>query len=269
MRRIITLITLLLLSVHSVLAQETEQDGDQFLYNRSIWTHPDRGFYWSPDPKDSKEEAKAKPEKTYPPIQSLKSVEEVKAELNRLRDLAIMTPSETNVKAFLEANKYWMDMSERFADKATVMAWQTPNLDQNTKRPFANSALVNLSTREYRSQEDLAKTLSQDYGIVFFYRSDCSFCHEQAPILKQLEQRYGMSILPVSLDGGGINEFDNAVPDNGFSYKLTQGQGISVTPSLFMISKDKQHVTFLGAGLVALDELLKRMKTVQQEGSQQ
>lgn len=247
------------------LAQNNSQNnGNSYLYEESIWSRPDRGFYWTPDPKEAPTpQASAASNAKARPIQSLKNMDEIKLELNRLRDRAILDPSDHNLKAFLEANKYWMDVSERFAQNAARMAWQNPELDQNTKRPFANAALLSQDTRERAQKIAFTRQTAQSYGIVFFYRSDCSFCHEQAPILKQLQQRYGLSVLPVSLDGGPINEFNNAVPNNGFDLKLTDGQGVQVTPSLFLVAKQGKQHFFLGAGFQAEDQIIARIQEIQ------
>lgn len=51
-----------------------------------------------------------------------------------------------------------------------------------------------------------------DYALVFFFRSDCRYCHQFAPKLKQLAAQAGMYIYAFSLDNQGIPGFEVPIP---------------------------------------------------------
>jgi conjugal transfer pilus assembly protein TraF len=105
-------------------------------------------------------------------------------------------------------------------------------------------------------------SLAKTHGVLFFYRSDCEFCKLQAPIMQMLNQRYGIEVLAVSVDGGGIREFPNAKLDNGISLVVTQGRGVQTVPALFLVSRDQKQVLQLGSGVLAMDEIIERARVL-------
>ena len=53
--------------------------------------------------------------------------------------------------------------------------------------------------------EKLATT--KRFGVVFIYKSNCPYCHQQAPILAEISKRYNLDIYPISYDNKPINSF--------------------------------------------------------------
>jgi thiol-disulfide isomerase/thioredoxin len=45
------------------------------------------------------------------------------------------------------------------------------------------------------------KNIAREHGLIFFFRSDCPYCHQYAPTLKLLSEMYGIEVLGVSIDG--------------------------------------------------------------------
>ena len=240
-------------------------------WNDSPWANPDRGFHWYPPdaPKPKKKEPAEKPEpkatkaqETPKNIREMKSVEEIRKELVRLRDIAIMTPTQDNVYAYLDANNFMMDKSSTFSDTWRRVVWQNPNIDYNTRSPTATFAQNALKDKRKTDQSSVMATLAKTHGVLFFFRSDCEFCHLQAPIMQMLSQRYGIKVLAVSVDGGPIKEFPNAKVDNGISRVVTQGRGVQTVPAMFLVSRDQKQVVPLGSGVLAMDEIVERARVL-------
>ena len=249
---------------------------EQSWWNSDVWKNPDRGFNWYPpdappkkeEPKKEEpkkeEEKKVEVKKAEVPkdIKKMKTVAEIKVEVNRLRDVAIMNPTQENMYAYLSANQYVMDKSAYFTDMWRRTVWQNPEIDYNVRSPQANFAQVALKDSKNMQSDALMARLSKTHGIVFFFRSDCEFCHMQAPIVRMLKDQYQIEVLPVSLDGRGIKEFPQVRPDNGISMVLSRGRGIDTVPAMFLVSRDKKEIVPLGAGVLAMDEMVERIRVL-------
>ncbi|MEQ1601320.1 MAG: conjugal transfer protein TraF [Methylophilaceae bacterium] len=240
-------------------APEKTLGGDSW-WNGSPWTPPDRGFNWyPPDAPSKKPLKKAEPQKS---IKEMETMEALQKEINRLKDVAVMKPTEANVRNFLEAQAFVMDKGSFFADVARRVAWQTPSVDYNNRSPTANYALLEKNDMLKSAQYQAIANLGKDYGLLFFFKSDCTYCHSQAPILKLLENSYGLPIMAVSLDGGTLPQFPNAKRDNGISMMVTAGQGVDVTPTMYLINRATKQSTMIGSGALAMDEIVERIRVL-------
>ena len=229
-------------------------------WDGSPWQNDERGFHWYPDPSQPKDEQEPEPPAPPPPAyKEMKTLEDVRKEIERLKNIAILDPTEENVLTWLEANNWVMDKSSVFADTARRVAWANPHVDYNNRQTTVNTALS-----DYRSdrREDFKKNiadLSANHGIFFFYRSDCRFCHQQAPILKLLEAKYGIKVMAVSMDGGPMPNFADAVPDNGISYVVSNGQGVTTVPAIFLVKRETRESMPIGTGILAAEEIVERI----------
>ena len=243
---------------------------DASWWESNIWQNPERGFNWyppdpppAPKPEPLKKEEKATSKKDEPKdIKKMKSVADIKAEVVRLRDIAIIEPSEKNIYAYLNANQFVMDKSSKFTDMWRRVVWQNPEIDYNNRSPQANFAQVAMKERKNQESDALMDQLAKSHGVVFFFRSDCDFCHMQAPILKMLNKNYGIEVLPVSLDGRGIREFPQFKPDNGISQVLSRGRGIETVPAMYLVSRDQKQIIPFGTGVLAMDEIVERIRVL-------
>jgi conjugal transfer pilus assembly protein TraF len=224
----------------------------------------ERPFHFYPELESV---AKPPPKAPTPPKQSrkfedLKTVKEIKEEHDRLLDVAVVNPTVVTVLAYHEFKTKMLAQSEKFSSVSQAVIWQNPSIDYNATNPVANFAQTSQRIQKNRDEEQLLRDLSRTHGIVFFARSDCGPCHAQAPIFVEMQRTYGINVLAVSLDGGRIPGFDNARPDNGISKRLTGGRGVEVTPMSFLVSKDLNEVKMLGAGILAEDEILNRIRLI-------
>ncbi|MEQ1591427.1 MAG: conjugal transfer protein TraF [Thiobacillaceae bacterium] len=225
------------------------------------WHNPERGFNWYPPdvpPANKEKKVDAKPKS----IKDMVTMEELKKELARLKDLAIMQPTQANVLTYLEAQTYVMDKSSVFADIARRVVWATPSVDYNNRSPTANYAQLNKKDMRRDAQQQTLAELSRDYGLMFFFRSDCPYCHQQAPVLRLLENIYGLPVMGVSLDGGTLPQFPDARRDNGISMTVSNGQGIQTVPALFLVQRETRQAIPVGTGALAIDEIVERIRVL-------
>jgi len=225
----------------------------------SPWVDPDRGFNWYPDPqvvKPKEPEAEKQKPKNF---REMKTLEELSAELKRLKDRAIMNPTRENVHEFLQAQDFVMTKSSVFADVAQRVIFEQPDVNYGVRSPVANFARANERTRQEKRTRENIQNLSETHGILFFARSDCPYCHDQAPVLKWVSQTMGIDVMAISMDGGPIPQFPDAKLDNGISRSVTGGGGITTVPAVYLLNRETNEAIPLGTGVVAGEELAERI----------
>jgi conjugal transfer pilus assembly protein TraF len=169
---------------------------------------------------------------------------------------AIDEPSHENVAAFYYLQRVMMDKAERFTNAARYVVMSDPQLDETVRRPVATYAANEANHQASLMADRALKDIAGVAGILFFFRSDCPYCHVQAPILSMLETAYGFKIYPASLDGLPM---PNGLYGN---FRLDQGQaallGVEQTPALFLMKPPRQIVP-LSQGALSLEELTSRI----------
>ena len=231
------------------------------------WSDAWRGwhFYEDPDPDSQERPAPspkvvsptAKPKATRPP--ELAEFERLQKTLEETRNIAIMRPSEANVRRYMELESQVVARASYFADVAQRVAWATPELD-----PTLHGRPVNAKALEVFEQTELADhsrsigELGKDHVLFFFYRSDCPYCHAFAPTLEAFQARHGIQVIAISVDGGPMPGFPNARPDNGIATTLK----VTQVPAVFLAQPFTGKITPIGFGVLSESQLLERIVAV-------
>lgn len=189
-------------------------------------------------------------------IKDIKTAEQMRQELKRREDMAVMNPTDANLRSYLELWQLTQEKGAVFADNWRRVVWQNPELDYSLKRPTNNTAIKTYDVQREVNEEQHLKALAKEHGLIFFFRSDCPYCHAMAPVLKNLSEKYGIEVLPVSVDGGGL------LPEYP---KFTDGRrqaaawGVERVPALFIGSKNTGDHAPIGFGQMALTEIINRI----------
>ena len=235
-------------------------------YGTPFFQEKERGWFWreeiiDPPPSKPKKEIQLTPASPQGIPEGPKplSVAWLRKNLEKYRDQAIDAPSPENVSAYFYLQRVMMDKAHRFTDVAHEVVISDPRLDENVRRPISSFAVQAANREASKTSQDSLTLVAKSTGILFFFRSDCTYCHLQAPLLKVLEDRYGFKVYPVSLDG---------LPMPGWLYSdfhHDQGQaaqlGVQATPSLFLLNPPGK-VLPLSQGILSLDDLTNRILTV-------
>lgn len=234
------------------------------------WDEAKRGWFWYevppveavPEKDDDKNTGPApeSPSESEPPevVQHEKQLKE----LEDLKIIAIISPTTENIKKYMFMQQRLMNQASTFSDVWRRVVWQTPELDYSAQggRPTNNTALTaydeNLGDKQRQTVRELGKT----HGLFFFFSGDCGYCHKLAPILKRFEKTYGITVFPISLDGGGLPDFPNPSVNNGIAQQLNVRQ----VPALFLAVPGSKEVTPIATGVIADSELLNRIYTLTQ-----
>lgn len=188
-------------------------------------------------------------------LRDIRTAEQLRQELKRREDLAVMNPSEQHMKDYLELWQLTQDKGSVFADSWRRVVWQNPSLDYAQKRPVNNSAIKIYDEGRLQNEEQQLRTLAREHGLIFFFRSDCPYCHAMAPTLRMLSDRYGIEVLAVSVDGKGLPDFPQ--PRDGRAQAAAWG--IERVPALFIGSRQTGDRAPIGFGMMALSEIVNRI----------
>jgi len=263
------------LVLSTLIAFSGEPSASVAMASRPFYLDKERGWFWrEPIPAPPQTPTSAPPPREIPkaekPPSSLPQ-EPAKAtppplsaawfrqNLDKVRDRAIDSPTRDNVAAFYYLQRVMMDKAHRFTDVARQVVMSDPLLDENTRRPIATFAVHESNRIAAKATEESLASVAKQAGLLFFFRSDCAYCHLQAPLLKLLEQRFGFRVYAVSLDGQPLP--GDLYPDFHTDHGQAQLLGVQVTPALFLV-KPPNGLLPLAQGLLSLDELTMRILTM-------
>lgn len=220
----------------------------------SFYDKHQEGWHWyEKRPEPLKEE-----EMTAPQLTPSQQIEVQKKALEAKLHKAVVSGNPRDVLAYIKEQKKLMDQSETFAKAWQVAILTHPEYDERVKNPQAQYARHGLYEEQQKVREKMIKGLSKEYGLFFFFKKDCHFCHGFAPIVEGFSRVYGWDVLPITLDGGSLPEFPNAKPDNGISKEL----GVTVTPALVAVHGRTGKMIPLAYGAVSLEEIERRVETL-------
>ena len=233
---------------------------------RPYWYDGWRGWHFYEDPPSEEPAPTARPAPAIPPLPTAPSrppalveFERLQKTLEDLRNIAIMRPTERNVRRYMELEMQVVNRASYFADVAQRVAWATPELDPTLQgRPVNAQALEVFDQQQRAGRSTSVESLGRDHVLFFFYRSDCPYCHAFAPTLQAFEARHGIQVVAVSVDGAPMPGFPKARPDNGIATALK----VTQVPAVFLAQPFTGKITPIGFGVLSESQLLERIATV-------
>lgn len=231
----------------------------------------ERGWFWHESyPEENNEEPEPESEQetvviTQPKEQTEKevalSVEWLRANYPKLRDLALDNPTIANVRRHQFIKRLMMDKSEQFARVSVMVNAFDKYLNEGTARPTHGGTAMKHrnNTRDFRNELITELAVNQDrFGLFFFYESDCDYCVFQGQVLDALTQTTNVEVLAVSLDGSALpnNLYPNFVVDK---WDLKSQYEIYNTPSVYLVDKRLKEYHLLFEGVIPLDTVQERI----------
>ncbi len=185
---------------------------------------------------------------------------EMRKALEETRASAILDPTPAKVAAYLRLQQETLQRAAAFSDAFRRTVWATPELDYTLKRPVG--ALAKRLWSDGRRAEvaaSLAK-LGERYGLIYLGHTGCAGCKVFGPLLRAFATRHGLDVLAVSLTGGPLEGWPEAVPDNGRAAKL--GLAGTPVPAVVLFDTKTKRVLPVGFGVMAEDQLAMRIFTL-------
>ena len=224
-------------------------------------------FYCDQREKEPPRAAPAEPAPAPPTGESEASAsEKIKAmrkALEEARAEAILDPTAANVTAYLRLQQETLQRAAAFSDAFRRTVWATPELDYTLRRPVGALAKQVWSDERRRARDAALARLGNRYGLIYLGRAGCAGCRVFGPLLRAFAQRHGLDVLAVSLDGGPLEGWPEAVPDNGRAARLGLGGGPGRSPgpvpALVLFDTETKRAIPVGFGVMAEDQMAERI----------
>jgi conjugal transfer pilus assembly protein TraF len=198
-----------------------------------------------------------------PRAPELLEFERLQKTLEEYRHIAIMRPTEANVRRYMVLESRVVAQASTFADVAQRVAWSTPELDPTLQgRPVNAKALEVFEQQQMTDRSQSIAALGRDHVLFFFFRGDCPYCHAFAPTLETFQARHGIRVVAVSVDGGTMPGFPEARRDNGIATTLK----VSQVPAVYLAQPFTGKITPIGFGVLSEAQLLERIAAVSAPG---
>lgn len=239
------------------------------------WRRAREGWFWQIDPVP---EAKPKPNEVRPtaaqaPLSAderdLAALADFKARMERALNVATQNPTEANVRRYLELHTEARRKASLLADVGQALALRMPWIDKAASgdgRPTLPVAQRAFDSIKMQDRDQLLRDLAQTHGLYFFFRRNCAYCHLQGPMLRQFQEKYGFTVYAVTMDGGALPDFPNAVLNNGLAERVAESIGVPPehfsVPAVVLARPSTREVVPIGFGAMTMDEMADRVASV-------
>ena len=177
-----------------------------------------------------------------------------------LKAKAILEPTPDNVIAYVRYQREQLDRASTFTDVWERAIWQHSDLDYTLQRPVDTLGKTAWLAQRKTDQEAVMASLSERYGLFLFYSASCGACEVFSPIVRTLADKYNISVLAVSMDGGPNPNFPRFVVNHGQYQKMGLSGG--QVPALVLFDTYLKKPIPIGYGVMAEDEVMSRIFTL-------
>lgn len=229
----------------------------QSLEASSFYKRHAEGWHWY-DLQPKEDEQSENFQENPAPLSPTEQLQKQKKELEESLHKAVISANPKDVLVYQQKQKALMDQSQRFAKVWQFSLQMNPQVDERINNPQEQFARHELYAHQKEQREKLIQGLSKEFGLFFFFRSDCRFCSIMAPIVEGFSRVYGWDVLAISVGGGALQEFPKAVPDNG----IAQEMQVQAYPALMAVHGKTGQVIPLAYGVASLDEIERRIEAI-------
>lgn len=225
----------------------------------NFWNNHADGWWWYKDPLE--EEDFGDPKEIVGILDRQKTVEDARRVWQAALNTSLMNPTPENVERMSYAKKWFLDRAEYFANVGVRERWKNVELDYNVVSPTATyGRQVERQVSDDENRRTIADLSRRGAGIFFVMESTCPYCKAMSPVLKHFQERFGIQVIPITVDGAGNDTFPNPVQDNGIAARL----GVQTVPAYFLADPETNTVETIGAGVLAEEELVDRIYMISQ-----
>jgi conjugal transfer pilus assembly protein TraF len=195
-----------------------------------------------------------------PNVPAATRLKAISARLEELKARAILEPTTRNVQAYIAFQREQLDRASDFADVWRRAVWQNPALDYTLERPINTLGKRTWSAQRSAQRDAVLAAINQRYGVFYFYSSGCAACEVFSPIMRGVADRFGMTVMAVSIDGGPNAAFPTYLVDTGQSKAM--GMAGKQVPALVLFDTVTKQPMPIGYGVMAADEVMDRIFTL-------
>jgi conjugal transfer pilus assembly protein TraF len=215
-------------------------------------TEHEEGWHWYQDPEVLENPNPSVPSAFHDPLTEIETLRE---HLDRSRAEAILRPTESAVKSYIEQQVQATQKADRFSLVWDAVIRQYPQLDYALTHPTAQFARHIYLDNQKLQVKTAIDRFKETYGFLFFFRSDCPYCQAMAPIIKTVSLQHGITVTAISLDGGSLTESFKVLPDNGIASKM----GVLSVPAVFAVNPNTDEWFPIVTGPISVSDLEERI----------
>lgn len=171
--------------------------------------------------------------------------------LKQLLSLALVLPSPENVENYINAQRMWIQQSNKFAQTWGKTLLEHPELGDFLTTPTSSYGILAKRSHDLQYRKELIQKLSKDYFLLFFFKGRDLFSQKMAEAVHLFASVNGWKHKAVSLDGVGIPQLAEYEIDQGISRHF----GIQVSPCLYIVNPSENLAFPVGAGLISVSEI--------------
>lgn len=131
----------------------------------------------------------------------------------------------------------------------------------NLQYSHYNGTVRNQLAADQAQQRQAIAKLAEHYGIMFFYRGQDPIDGQLAQVINGFRDTYGLSVIPVSVDGV-INPL---LPDSRTDQGQAQRLGVKYFPAMMLVDPKQGSVRPLSYGFISQDDLAKQFLNVSED----
>lgn len=173
-------------------------------------------------------------------LKSLKTVKELREEVDRRLDAAVMQPTPAAIGLYLQANAFLMQKAGVFAESWRRALVDNPQFDWTAVRPAVNVVSAGMSREREGKLLREVRVLAKDHGFIFFGDESLKTRHMLEQV-RAFKDEYGFDAAFVSVTGADNSLMPEAREDKGLSAFVAQG--IRQFPALVLVSRHQKDLT--------------------------
>ena len=221
-------------------------------------SQPSLGWHFYCDREEAEPDRPAAPPPSgKAPESAMERIAEMRAGLEEARAAAILEPTTEKVAAYLHLQRETLERAATFSDVFRRTVWAAPELDYTLKRPVGALAKQLWSDERREARDAALAKLGERYGLIYLGHTDCGGCRVFGPLLRAFATRHGLDVLAVSMGGGPLEGWPEAVPDRGRAARLDLDA--SPLPAVVLFDTKTKQVLPVGFGVLAEDQLAERI----------
>lgn len=168
-----------------------------------------------------------------------------------LQQMSLRPDSPESVEAAQRYMKWVVGKASQAANMWYFNLVQNPDLDPTVKNPISEVGIALASRATQASQYEYFRIIREEGGLLFFFsRTDCQFCHDQAPYARRVARTMGLQLINIPLDGKCLPGFEGDDCGDTVKPEQTAVLQLRVVPTLFLYVPSNTWIR-LGTGIVS------------------
>lgn len=153
---------------------------------------------------------------------------------------AVQSLEEDDVRDYYELSEIARKKSAGFTNVSQYVWQKHPELTVAKDYPITTPGNISRTMQASGEKKSALRSNKETYALIYFWKPGCSYCEEQAKILKWFEQQSGWIVKPVNIQ-------ENP--------RLAAKVGVEITPTIVMIKKGEPDHFPISSGVISAEEI--------------